>query len=218
MRQAIDATENARMTSQIVLNLDGHTDVPRGKMATAVTHLQMLSRPALRPDPPGTDGLALDPIARRDVERYLSIYRTLGERWMWFSRLVMPREELASIMADPLTEAFAVTRGGSDCGLLELDWREAGACEIAFFGLYEEQTGGGAGRWLMNRALEKAWGRPGVARVWVHTCTFDDPRAVPFYRRSGFTPFLTTLEVCDDPRLDGRMRPDAAPHVPMIGR
>jgi GNAT superfamily N-acetyltransferase len=198
----------------ITLNLTDHTDVPPGKIATVVTHLGMATKPPGRPDPPGCEGLSLASIDG-DVDRYLAIYATLGERWMWFSRLVMPRVQLAGILRDPAVEAFAVTRGGVDRGLLELDFREAGACEIAFFGLYDGETGCGAGRWLMNRALARAW-RPGIGRVWVHTCTFDHPRAVEFYRRSGFSVERLQIEVDDDPRLNGKMRREAAPHVPII--
>lgn len=197
------------------LNLAGYTDVPPGKIATIVTHLGMSAPPPARPDPAGTEGLALEPIGDEAIERYLAIYRTLGERWMWFSRLVMPRDRLGAILGDAAVEACAVVEAGRDCGLLELDFREAGVCEIAFFGLYEEKTGGGAGRWLMNRALAKAW-RPGIRRVWVHTCTFDHPRAVDFYRRSGFAVEKLSIEVDDDPRLNGKMRREAAPHVPII--
>ncbi len=199
----------------IELNLNGHTRVPPRKMATIVTYLGMDMRPLPKVDPPGASGLALARLNATTIERYLSIYRTLGERWMWFSRLVMPRGELAAILDDRAVEAWAVTHDGADCGLLELDFREAGACEIAFFGLYEAQTGKAAGRWLMNRALEMAW-RPGVGRVWVHTCTFDHPRAVEFYRRSGFAIEKLAIEVDDDPRLNGKMRREAAPHVPLI--
>ncbi len=199
----------------INLNLDGYTDVPAGKIAAVVTHLEMRAPAPRRADPPGSGPYALERIDPADLDRYLAIYRVLGERWMWFSRLVMPRAELAGILADPLTEAYALRRDGEDRGLLELDWREPGSCEIAFFGVYESETGGAAGRWLMNRALERAW-REGVSRVWVHTCTFDHPRAVDFYRRSGFKPFLTSIEVCDDPRLNGKMRREAAPHVPVM--
>jgi hypothetical protein len=51
--------------------------------------------------------------------------------------------------------------------------------------------------------------------VWVHTCHFDDPRALAFYQRSGFRPYKCAIEVGDDPRLNGTMRRDAAPHVPV---
>lgn len=59
----------------------------------------------------------------------------------------------------------------------------------------------GAGRWLMNRALELAWSHP-VDRVWVHTCTFDHPSAPAFYQRSGFRAFRRQIEIADDPRID----------------
>lgn len=199
----------------IPLNVTGYTDVPPGKMATIVTHLGMSAPPPIKADPDGCEGLALAGIGAADLERYLTIYRVLGERWMWFSRLVMPRGKLAAIIGHKEVSTFAVTREGRDCGLLELDFREPGACEIAFFGLYDQETGGGAGRWLMNRALERAW-RSGVARVWVHTCTFDHPRAVEFYKRSGFVVERLQIEVDDDPRLNGKMRREAAPHVPVI--
>ncbi|MGL4441673.1 MAG: GNAT family N-acetyltransferase [Bosea sp. (in: a-proteobacteria)] len=199
----------------IVLNVDGYTDVPHGKMATVVSYLEMLSPPAPKADPPSISKMSVEPIKRDDTDRYLRIYRTLGERWMWFSRLVLERSQLKDILGHAANEAYAVKRGGHDCGLLELDFREPGECEIAFFGLYESELGSGAGRWLMNRALTMAW-RPDITRVWVHTCTFDHPGAPDFYRRSGFVLCKLAIEVCDDPRLNGKMRREAAPHVPLI--
>jgi GNAT superfamily N-acetyltransferase len=104
---------------------------------------------------------------------------------------------------------------GRDEGLLELDFRDAGQCEIVYFGVTAPLIGSGAARWLMNRALELAWSRP-VARVWLHTCTFDHPGAIPFYRRSGFHPFRRQIEVADDPRLDGTAPRHVARHIPII--
>jgi GNAT superfamily N-acetyltransferase len=99
--------------------------------------------------------------------------------------------------------------------LLELDFRVTGECELLFFALTDKLVGTGTGRWLMNRALELAWARP-IRRMWVHTCTLDHPGAVDFYRRSGFVPFGRQVEVCDDPRVTGLVRRDAAPHVPIL--
>jgi GNAT superfamily N-acetyltransferase len=76
--------------------------------------------------------------------------------------------------------------------------------------------GSGAARWLMNRALERAWSRP-VTRFWVHTCTFDHPAAVAFYQRSGFRAFRRQIEIVDDPRLNGIAPRSVARHVPVIG-
>ena len=82
--------------------------------------------------------------------------------------------ELAAIIHSPLVEVYALEHEGRDEGLLELDFREAGQCELGFFGVTAKLVGTGAGRWLMNRALEFAWSRP-ISRVWLHTCTFDHP-------------------------------------------
>lgn len=203
------------MPDTIAISLNGTTDLPAGKIAAVVTSLEMLRPPALRPDPPGVEGFSLDSIGREDVARYLAVYRLLGERWMWFSRLVKPIDELQAILSDPAVEFFAVRFAGRDVGLLELDFREADECELVFFGLEESVVGKGAGRWLMNRALERAWARP-IGRFWVHTCTLDHQGAVEFYQRSGFTAFKRGVEVADDPRLSGAMPRSAVPHHPVI--
>ncbi|PZR91265.1 MAG: GNAT family N-acetyltransferase [Stutzerimonas stutzeri] len=203
------------MSETFPISLNGTTDLPAGKIAAIVTSLEMFKAPARRADPPGVEGFSLEAIGREDVQRYLTVYRLLGERWMWFSRLVKPVEELQAILADPLVEFFAVRFAGRDVGLLELDFRVEGEGELAFFGLDESVVGKGAGRWLMNRALERVWSRP-IGRFWVHTCTLDHQAAVEFYQRSGFTAFKRGVEVVDDPRLRGAMPRSAVPHCPVI--
>lgn len=203
------------MSDSISISLTGITDLPPGKIAAIVTSLEMFAPPAKRADPPGLSGFSLEPIGRDDVARYLAIYRVLGERWMWFSRLVKPVAEIEAILADPAVEFFAVRAEGRDVGLLELDFRVAGEGELSFFGLDETVLGRGAGRWLMNRALERAWAQP-ISRFWVHTCTLDHQSAPEFYQRSGFTVFKRSVEVDDDPRLTGHMPRDSVRHHPVI--
>jgi GNAT superfamily N-acetyltransferase len=159
MRRPLPEAAPEPMSETFAISLSGTTDLPAGKIAAIVTSLEMLSAPALKADPPGVEGFSLDEIGREDVQRYLAVYRLLGERWMWFSRLVKPVAELQAILADPLVEFFAVRFGGRDVGLLELDFRVEGEGELTFFGLDESVVGKGAGRWLMNRALERAWAR-----------------------------------------------------------
>jgi len=192
---------------------NGYFDVPAGKIAAVVTHLEMTERPALRPDPSGA--WTLRRVETSDLDWYCDLYRRVGEEWLWFSRLQMTDAELAAIIQSPLVEVHALVQDGRGEGLLELDFREAGQCELAFFGVIAKLIGSGAGRWLMNRALERAWSRP-VARVWVHTCTSDHPAALAFYQRSGFRAFRRQIEIADDPRLDGSAPRDAARHVPII--
>jgi GNAT superfamily N-acetyltransferase len=192
---------------------DGYSDVPAGKIAAVVTHLAMTARAALRPDL--KSAWTLRRVETPDLNWFRDLYRRIGEEWLWFSRLQMSDADLTAIIQSPLVEVHALVQDGRDEGLLELDFREAGHCELSFFGVTAKLVGSGAGRWLMNRALAQAWSRP-VARVWVHTCTLDHPSAVAFYQRSGFCPFRRQVEVADDPRLDGTLPRSAARHVPII--
>jgi GNAT superfamily N-acetyltransferase len=192
----------------------GYSPVPAGKLANMVTCLQMFSRPPARPQPPDS-GWRVERWSSPPPSEYRDLYRRVGQDWLWVSRLFMPDDELDQILKNPLVEVYVLTDGERRLGLLELDFREEGECEIAFFGVVAEAIGNGSGRLMMNAAIENAWARP-IGRFWVHTCNFDHPAALAFYRRSGFTPYAFMVEICDDPRLDGRMPRDIAPHVPMI--
>jgi GNAT superfamily N-acetyltransferase len=195
------------MTSQF-------TPVAAGKLATIVTHLEMRERPRPRPLKPVP--LRLKRWQAPSADKYRLLYRRVGEPWLWFSRLAMEDDALLAIIHNPSVEIFAVVDPkGIEVGLMELDFRGGGACEIAFLGLIPDLTGQGFGGWLMAQALAMAW-RSGVERVWLHTCTLDDPRALGFYIRQGFVPTDREIEVLDDPRLTGLIPRDAAPYVPVI--
>ncbi len=192
----------------------GYSPVPPGMLATVVTCLEMHEKPPVKADPPA-GGLRLERWAAPNPESYRTLFRAVGEDWMWVSRLVMPDSELAAILEDQKVEVFVLTDGDRRLGLLELDFRHADECELAFFGLVPEVIGNGAGRLMMNLAIARAWANP-ISRFWVHTCHFDHPAALAFYQRSGFRPYASFVEVCEDPRRTGQMRADVAAHVPMM--
>jgi GNAT superfamily N-acetyltransferase len=192
----------------------GYHALPAGHLANVVTCLEMTARPALRPVPP-LEGARFERMGAGDTERFRALFRAIGRDIMWFSRLIMAEEKLAAILGDPRVESFALVRKGLDIGMLELDFREEGTCELSFFGLVPAAIGLGAGRFLMNAALEKAWEKP-IKRLWVHTCTFDHPSALSFYQRSGFRPYQVMVEVHPDPRLSGHLPEDASPQAPLI--
>ncbi|MFB0872927.1 MULTISPECIES: GNAT family N-acetyltransferase [unclassified Sphingobium] len=190
------------------------TPVEPGMVATIVTHLEMRERPRPAPIPPAP--LRLVPWKTPDLAAYRTLFRRVGEPWLWFSRLVMADDALAAILQDPAVEVYAVTDPrGTELGLLELDFRALPDCELSFFGLVPELTGKGLGRWLMAQAKALAW-RKGVERFWVHTCTLDSPAAIGFYVKSGFVPFAREVETFADPRLAGILPRDAAPHAPVL--
>ena len=186
-----------------------------GELATIVTYLEMRDRPEDHAQIPSP--LSLWTIERIDLSEYRRLFRLIGSRWLWFSRLVMHDADLAAIIHHPDVAVFPVVddRAG-EVGLLELDFRVAGECEIAFIGLVPELAGQGHGRWLLREALALAW-RDGVSRVHVHTCTLDHPAALMAYQRAGFTAFKREVERFPDPRLLGLLPKDCAPQVPLLG-
>ena len=191
-----------------------YAHLPDDQLAAVVTFLEMRSRPEIE-IPAST--LSLRAISVPTVEQYRDLFCLIGARWLWFSRLIMEDSELESIIRDRNVELFeAVDSDRRTVGMLELDFREAGACELAFVGLIPELSGRGHGRWLLAEAVSRAW-RHGVARVHVHTCSLDHPAALAAYRRAEFTPYKRAVERFPDPRLLGALPSDCAPQIPQLG-
>ena len=196
----------------------GYHAVRPGDLACVVTALEMREKPAAlrRLVPEGDVPVQLVRWEAPAIEKYRMLYRRVGAPWLWWSRLVKDDGELAAIIHDPEVHVFAVIdRARVEVGMLELDFRVPGECEIAFFGLIPGATGMGLGKWLMRKALRMAW-REGVGRVWVHTCTLDGPQALPFYVSQGFVPYARAVEVFPDPRLADVLPGDVAPHAALL--
>lgn len=183
-------------------------------LVAVVTFLEMRESPKVELP---TSPLSLHRIEAPQPADYRELFRSVGSKWLWFSRLIMPDTELAAIIQDPKVELFAVQdETGQQAGLLELDFRERGECELSFVGLVPELSGQGHGRWLLAEAIHRAW-REDISRVHVHTCTLDHPAALSAYRRAGFVPYKRAIERFPDPRLTGALPRDCAPQVPLLG-
>lgn len=199
--------------STLAVDLDGYTDLPPGRLCAFVTHLERTRPPG--PPRPAPSGARLAAFAAEDLARYRRLFAAVGEPWLWFGRRGLDDAALAAIVGDPAVEVFAVVRDGIDVGLVELDARVAGEVELAYFGLVPTAVGTGLGGWMMDEALTRAFARS-PARVRVHTCSFDHPGALAFYRRSGFVPIRFQVEIGPDPRLTGLLPRSAAPQIPLI--
>lgn len=190
--------------------------IANGELGAIVTSLEMTSRPPLRALP--ASELRLERWQDPTADKYRTLYRRIGEPWLWYSRLLLSDAELLHIIHDPAARLWAVLdRRGIEVGILELDFRQPEQCEIAFCGLVPELTGKGHGKWLIAMALQIGWAEAVVQRMWVHTCTLDSPNALSFYQKSGFTAYQRQLETFPDPRLTGLIPRSAAPHIPLIG-
>ena len=198
-----------------LLNLpDGYYELPKGKLANVVTCLEMSAKPPAK-DTCLPDGFSLRRFSSADLATFRTLFKAIGEDLMWFSRLFLSDEKLSAILDNPQIESFALCQNYEPVGMLELNFTDMPNCELAFFGLTKDEIGLGLGRCLMNIAISKAWEKP-INRFWVHTCHFDHPTAVTFYKRSGFTPCSLMVEIHDDPRQTGHMAKTASPHVALI--
>jgi GNAT superfamily N-acetyltransferase len=197
----------------------GYSPLAPGQIANVVTCLEMLAPPPRRAPRPGDANFRLVPWAA-NIAEFRALFRRVGEDWLWYSRLVMADDKLQAILESKDVDLYRLMEGDAVLGLLELDFREAGQCELSFFGVVPEAIGKGAGRYLIDRGIDLAWnrgaGKAPIERLWVHTCTFDHPNALGFYQKAGFVPYAFMVEVQEDPRLTGVLPRKAAPHIPLV--
>lgn len=195
--------------------------LPLGKLRQTITYLEMTA-------PPPSLGVGsmhprLGASAQLSPEAYRALYRAVGERWLWWERLVLADAELAVILDDPRVEIRLLRVDGETAGYCEIDRRSQDgtsddSAEIAFLGLKPAFTGRGLGPVLLAGTLCAAWTRVGAnraRRVWLHTCDHDHPRALGLYCSAGFRIVRLETVLIDDPRRRGLLPLSAAPHVPL---
>lgn len=166
---------------------------PKGAKGEAVavtrTHLEMTERPG-GPPVPLPSGARLSLLAATDApaDWFLYLYRAVGADWEWIDWLRAPRAELDAFTGDPETSIHTMMLDGFPGGFFMLDTRQAGICDLAYFGLVPQAVGRGLGRWFLDTAIRTGWDRPGVTRMTINTCTLDHAAALGLYQRAGFRP------------------------------
>ena len=177
------------------------------KLETVVTYLQMRSPPVSAPPPPPAKPHAVMKVEQIPLYFYRYLYETVGSSILWWERTIMPDDDLRAALDEDGRDVFVLYVGGAPAGYYELaETREDSrkAIELAYFGLFPEFIGQGFGAWLLRAAIDEAWSRY-PARMWLHTCTYDHPRALPNYQRAGFEPYKQETQVVDDPRVVARL-------------
>jgi GNAT superfamily N-acetyltransferase len=198
----------------LTLDEDGFTLVPPGLQAVIETSLERFTAPdpQTNPLPSGHRLLVPNPV---DLDVFKGLFRTIGEPWLWYGRLQKSDEAIACILTAPTTTLrYLHDPSGALVGLFEAQQQGDDTLEVTYFGLVPAATGKKLGPALMEHGLAEAW-HPGITRIWVHTCSFDSPVALSFYRRQGFKPFKQRVEIAHDPRLLGLLPRSAAPHIPL---
>jgi GNAT superfamily N-acetyltransferase len=194
------------------MSKNGYIKLPPGKLANAVTWLEIAD-----PRPEGVlapAGLALRKLGPGDAVLFHRMYRDIGRDWLWAGLAAASEAAIAARLGRPDILSFAVLDAGVAAGMLDMELSADGV-EIVYLGFIPGWIGRGAGSWLIDQARGIAAEAGG--RLWLHTCNFDHPQALAFYRRQGFRVTNVGYEIMDDPRLLGLLPMDAGPHVPLIG-
>jgi GNAT superfamily N-acetyltransferase len=93
---------------------------------------------------------------------------------------------------------------GVPAGFFELDIGAPRETKLCYFGLIPDFIGRRLGPYLLPAAIDQAWSRP-LDRFWLHTSTFDHPKALATYQRAGFVVYARRRVSFDDPRDLGIM-------------
>ena len=167
-----------------------------------ITYLEMLERPARPRVPAPLDKLALMRAESCTVSFYRYLYDTVGEPWLWFERRLIDDAALAAQISKPTIEIFVLYVRGVPAGYFELDTAVPRESKLCYFGLIPEFIGRRLGPYLLQAAIDQAWVRP-LDRFWLHTLTFDHPKALSTYQRAGFVVYARRPVSFEDPRRLG---------------
>jgi GNAT superfamily N-acetyltransferase len=168
-----------------------------------ITYLEMLARPSGHRVPAPAGKLALMRVENCTVSFYRYIYNAVGEPWLWFERRLYGDAELASLIRKSTIEIFVLYVGGVPAGFFELDTAAPRETKLLYFGLIPEFIGRRLGPYMLQAAIDRAWTARPIDRFWLHTSTFDHPKALSVYQRAGFVVYARRPVSFEDPRRLG---------------
>jgi len=135
----------------------------------------------------------------------------------------MSDEKLYSIISAPDITIHVLRVDGVDAGYFELEWKVSSApeslfvenVEVSYFGLMPQFIGQRIGPWFLNQALKLIRQKQPKARIWVHTCSWDHPKAYDTYVKAGFKWYKEEVEPIVIPEwfsktLEGGQRPESS--------
>jgi len=188
-----------RFTEPLPDPADTGDEPPPGYLRVVTTYMEARIPPRDPSPPPPALRLAVMRADSISVPFYRYLYNTVGAPWAWYERRRMTDDDLASIVRHPEVDIFVLYVGGEPAGYAELDRRRMPEIELAYFGLMPHFIGRGLGPWFFHWTVDAAWTH-NPARVWVHTCNLDHPKAFALYQRAGFSPYHQETKLIRDPR------------------
>lgn len=168
------------------------------------TYLEMRDLSELQGAPSDDPRIRIEQLLQCPASLFRYLYVEVGRNYHWIDRLPWTDEDITRHLQHPENSLWLMTYDSETAGYFELRKCEDGSIEIAYFGLLQNFLGRGLGKHLLTCATEQAWA-DGANRVWLHTCTLDDPAAMPNYLNRGFRPFKTETYSIEPPGIQERM-------------
>ena len=157
-------------------------------MQVTRTYLEMRAPDELVPPGLGPVGARIERVEASPPSLYRHLYSEVGRDFHWVDRLAWTDEQIRTHLAQPSVTLWLLTMADAPAGWFELKCHDDGSTEIAYFGILPAFRRRGLGKHLLIEAVRQAWAT-GTDRVWLHTCTLDDPAALPNYVARGFRPY-----------------------------
>ncbi len=158
------------------------------------TYLEMLTLDDLRPSRADADALTVRRLPVSEFATGRQFYQEVGNDYQWIDRLVWSDRQWQEYYQRPGIEIWVGESQGVRAGYFELDARDNGSTELAYFGLLPTAIGRGLGGLLLTEAIRQAWAS-GAKRVWVHTSSRDHAGALPNYLARGFRIYNTETKL-----------------------
>jgi GNAT superfamily N-acetyltransferase len=158
------------------------------RIPMTVTFLEMTAKPAALPPPTPRGRYAILRAEKPPPHFYRYLYDTIGDRYFWVDRRKIDYAKLIDIIHAPTNFLYVLYTDGYPAGMAEMDLKEDGSANIAYFGLMPDAQGKHLSFFYLYHCCMNAWAHP-ISRLTVNTCTLDSPRALPLYQRLGFVPY-----------------------------
>lgn len=155
---------------------------------TTITYLEMTSTPGFT----DTELKLPEDCQLRQANKlppsfYRYLYNTVGEPWLWWERRILSDDELEAILHESGHEVHVLYRGGVPAGFGELERKQDGSVELAYFGLLPDFIGQALGPIFLKSIVQLAWQATATKTLKVNTCNLDHPRALALYQSVGFS-------------------------------
>lgn len=158
-------------------------------------YLELSSPSDFRPSPVPNTTHAVNRLVPSDAELVRELYGSIGAELHWTERAGWSRLRWQAHLAQPAVQLLGLELGHRTVGYVELHSALDGALKLSYLGLLPALRGRGWGGRLLSAAVSLGWSLRSTRRIWLHTCSLDDPAALANYRARGFSIYSQKLEL-----------------------